>query len=426
MTVALLLAAVPVAVLGVVLGLRAPVGVLLVAYAAIVPFGSAIDLPIPLPPPFDTLSSVVGALASASMLVHLLLIRNGPPQVPTVSMVWLLFIGVAGVTYAWSIVPSVTAEEFFLLVSGLSLYLLATFLPVTARHRERIALAIVAGATLASLLGVAMFASGRAPVGNSGAPRFLLTGDDPNHTAAGLLLPLVLAASMAGDGSRPLLRRLAFAGSGILVAIGIVLTGSRGGILAAVVALFVLGWQSGSLRRMGVAIATVAVAAVLSLSLAPAALEARLLNSDSTGRTEVWRLGLVACSTYCVQGSGWGTFPDVYQQVFRSDPDAGGYRTQRFRAHNIWLQALVETGFVGFGLLVAGFATAGASLLKLPRAGRAAPLAALIGLAVASSLVSNLTFKYFWLVFLYVAVCATASARPSAAASSPVGTLART
>lgn len=426
MTIALLLAALPVAVLGLVVGLRAPVGVLLVAYAAIVPFGSAIDLPIPLPPPFDSLSSVVGAMASASMLVHLLLVRTGPPQVPTVSMVWLLFIGVAGVTYTWSVLPSVTSDEFFLLVSGLSLYLLATFLPVTATERDRITLAIVAGATLASLLGVALFALGRAPVGNSGAPRFLLTGDDPNHTAAGLLLPLVLAATMAGDTARSPLRRVVFAGSGIVVAIGIVLTGSRGGILAAVGALFVLGWQSGSLRRMGAAIATVGVAGILSLSLAPAALEARLLNSDSTGRTEVWRLGLVACSTYCVQGSGWGTFPDVYQQVFRSDPDAGGYRTQRFRAHNIWLQALVETGFVGFALLVAGFLTAGASLLKLPRAARAAPLAALVGLAVASSLVSNLTFKYFWLVFLYVAVCSTDSAHPSGAAMTPIGTLART
>ena len=48
------------------------------------------------------------------------------------------------------------------------------------------------------------------------------------------------------------------------------------------------------------------------------------VRRDSTGRTEIWRLGLSACSDHCLAGSGWGTFPDVYQDQFRTEEVVAG------------------------------------------------------------------------------------------------------
>jgi O-antigen ligase len=403
MLLALLLAGVPIVVIGVIVGLRSPVGALVAAYAAIVPLGSAVDLPLPLPPPFDTLSSVVGVLASAALLAQLALLRHGTRRLSRAVPAWLLFLGLAGTTFAWSVDPAATAKEVFLLASVAALYVVAALLPITAAEVDRIGTAIVAGATAASLFGLALFATGHAAVGKSGAPRFLITGDDPNHTAAGLLLPLLLALWRSLDARRSVPARLAWASSATAMGLGIILTGSRGGIVAAFIGIVTLGLQTGSARRFLTAGAAIAVVGFLAVALAPAALQQRLLESDSTGRTEIWRLGLTACSQYCVAGSGWGTFPDVYQAQFRTDPNAGGFRTAGFRAHNIWLQALIELGVAGLVLLVVAFAVTGRELLAVPRADRAPPLAALVALAVASSLVSNLTFKYFWLVLMFVA-----------------------
>jgi O-antigen ligase len=403
MLFALLLAGVPIVVIGVLVGLRSPVGALVAAYAAIVPLGSAVDLPLPLPPPFDTLSSIVGVLASAALLAQLALVRRGAPRLSRSVPLWLVFLGLSGMTFAWSVDPAATSKELFLLASVTALYVVAALLPITPDQLRRIGTAIIGGATAASLLGLALFVTGHAPVGKSGAPRFLITGDDPNPTAAGLLLPLVLAVWRALDGRRAPIARIGWASAATAMGLGIVLTGSRGGIVAALIGVIALGLQTGTAKRFLAAGVVVALVGFLTLALAPAALQQRLANSDSTGRTEIWRLGLSSCSQYCLAGSGWGTFPDVYQRQFRTDPRAGGFRTAGFRAHNIWLQALIELGVVGLIVLVLAFAAAAQELLALPRAERAPPLAALVALAVASSLVSNLTFKYFWLVFMYAA-----------------------
>lgn len=429
MFVALLLATVPLVALATIIGLRSPVGALVAAYAAIVPLGSAVDLPLPIPPPFDTLSSILGALASAAMAAQLVLLRRGTARLPSAVPVWLVFVGFAGTTFAWSVNDAATVKELFLLVSVVAVFVLASLLPITAAEVHRIGTAIVGGATAASLLGIGLFVIGRAPVGNSGAPRFLITGDDPNHTAAGLLLPLALAMWRALDRRPPRLVRGGWAAAAAAMGVGIVLTGSRGGLVAALVAVGAIAVQAGSLRRAAVVLAVPPVVALLAVTVAPAALQERLLRSDSTGRTEIWRLGLAACSEYCVVGSGWGTFPDVYQTQFRTDPDAGGYRTQGFRAHNIWLQALIELGVGGLLALVGAFAAMARDLIRLPPEERGPPIAALLALAVASSLVSNLTFKYFWLVLMYATFAVNGSRvgtmPPSAESSVPVAVGAR-
>jgi O-antigen ligase len=424
MSVLLLLAAFPLVAIVIVSGFRSPLGVLVLAYAAIVPFGSATDLPIPLPPPFNTLSSLAGLVALLGMLVHLLVVRRGSASLPPAVPLWLLFLGVAGLTFAWSVDRSATADQLLLLASVMAVYVLTALMPVRQVDVQRIGTAIIAGAAMASLIGIGLFVAGRAPIGKSGVPRFLITGNDPNHTAAGLLLPLLLAISRTVDPrQRPANRTLAIGGVALMTT-GILLTGSRGGVLAAVVGIVVIMLCGGSTRRAVSLVVVVGLAAALALRQAPASLEGRLVETSSTGRTDIWQLGLDTCPTYCVRGSGFGSFPAVYEEEFRTNPEGGGFRTAGFRAHNIWLQALIETGLTGLLLLVLAFTAATRDVWKLRREDRGPPLGALLALAVASSLISNLTFKYFWLVLMYAAVVVSAAGHTTREQFlEPVGTM---
>lgn len=394
---------------------------LLVLYAALVPFGSAVGLPVPLPPPFDTFSSIVGAAFIATGLAQLILVpRRAGRLVPALPL-FVVFTGIVVLTHAWTIDRVRTGDEAVLLVSLVALYAVALLLPVEPRHVRSFETAVIVGAVIAAAIGLLAFASGAAPTGKSGVPRFGITGDDPNHTAAGLLLPLVLAASRTlGD---PPPRRLMYGATTLALIAGIVLTGSRGGLVAAIAAIVALAAPKASVRHLLGAGAVVAVGATLALVMAPDPLAERIVSPGTTGRTDIWRLGLSACDDYCLVGSGWGTFPDVYKREFRRATDVGGFRDEGLRAHNIWLQALIETGIAGLAALVASYAAAIVGALRLPDPIRGPPFAALAGLAVASSLVSNLHFKYFWLVLVYAGLVEIAHARPPAI-EPPAGTLA--
>jgi O-antigen ligase len=401
-------------------GLRSPVTVVFAFYAALVPMGSVVDLPVPLPSPFDTVSSLAGVVAGAALLVEVLIWHRTAPTWTRALPWFLAFVGWSATTVGWSLDRSATAHDAALLASLVLIYAVAGIARTDRVQLDRIGSAIEIGAVVASVVGVLLLATGHGTNGDLGAPRLALTGDDPNHTAAALLLPFLIAAGRTLGGGRRRLLTHGPAAAAIFVAI--TLTGSRGGVVALVVGVVVLAVSGPSVRVARPLLVVLALGTIAGIAVAPAQLEARLADPSSTGRTTIWRLGLESCDRYCVQGSGWGSFPVVYQQEFRADPQAGGYRTGAFRAHNIWLQAWVETGLVGLGLLLGGFAVVSFEVWALPPADRAVPAAALASLVVASALVSNMTFKYFWLVLTFSAMAASAhrvSARRVAVAEGP-------
>jgi O-antigen ligase len=406
LVVVVALAAVPLVVSAAVVGLRSPMTVLFALYAALVPMGSAVDLPIPLPPPFDTVSSLAGLVAAVGLAIEVLVLHRGAARWSRALPCFLVFLGWAAITIGWSIDPRTTAHELVLLASVFGIYVIVAIARIDLGQLDRIATGIVAGAVLASLYGLALLATGRGTNGDLGAPRLAIIGDDPNHTAAALLLPFVIAGGRMLSG--PIQRRLVHAAAAVVIFAAIFLTGSRGGLVALLAGAAALVLAGPSVRQARIVLGVLVVAGVLAVGLAPASLQARLTDPSSTGRTTIWRLGLRSCDRFCLQGSGWGTFPTVYQQEFRVAPEAGGYRSGAFRAHNIWLQALVETGIVGLAALLAAFGVALVEVLGLPRDRRGPPLAALVSLALASTLISNMTFKYFWLVLAFCALSVTA------------------
>lgn len=391
---------------GAYLTLRLPLLVLTV-YVATVPFGSAVALPLSLPPPFDTASSVLGLLALIALAVDAAVGgRRRRAALGAPHALFVAFVGVAALTVGWSIDRTATLEDLVLLVSVVGLYVTTSTVQLTRAQLDRVATAVAAGGVIAAVYGTVLVRGGGVSGGRSGVARFALTGRDPNHTAASLLLPLLIAVDRALDSARDLRARAAWGAGAVVIFVGISLTGSRGGLVATIVGVVVLLRirVAGASLKVGAVAVVVVVAAVLAL--APPQLERRLASTGTTGRADIWRLGLRSCEQYCVVGSGWSTFPSVYREEFRQAADVGGFRGEGYRAHNIWLQALVETGVAGFLLLVAAWAALFRQASRVTSGLRGVSLAALAAMAMASSLVSNLTFKYVWLVPMFVSLAA--------------------
>jgi hypothetical protein len=76
-----------------------------------------------------------------------------------------------------------------------------------------------------------------------------------------------------------------------------------------------------------------------------------------------------------------------------------------WQPHNIAMLAGIEAGVLGLLLVVVGLGLTFADALHLPAALRAPPVAALFGTFVSSVFLSNLEFKFFWMVLAYVALC---------------------
>jgi O-antigen ligase len=149
------------------------------------------------------------------------------------------------------------------------------------------------------------------------------------------------------------------------------------------------------------------VVAALVFTFHPFGIADRTYESvtSSSGRTDIWRVGLTACTDYCAQGSGWGTFPIVYGRTQATVPEArvlvgeGGYQ-----AHNLWLLVAVEIGILGLLALICAFAASAFEAWQTRAEHRGIAMGALAGLVTALSFLSSMEFKFFWMVLMMVAL----------------------
>jgi O-antigen ligase len=167
---------------------------------------------------------------------------------------------------------------------------------------------------------------------------------------------LVLAVTHFTSGNR----KIAVAGAAALMAASIFLSGSRGGMLAFLAQMVVLGVllirkRQGSWRQPLLLGAFLALVIVFLVWLGGNELTRRLASIHSEAREEVSGGVRLTIDRDCLRmllkrpalGWGLGTFPIVYPE-FRS------FYTTFFvnQAHNDYLQLLVETGVAGFSIAV--------------------------------------------------------------------------
>ena len=403
------LALVPLLLVGVVAGLRRPLGLLLPAYAASVPFGSLLSTG--LSPPYDSISTPLGMLLIVGLGSQAIFGRTVGARFPRTVPVWLLYLGVAGMTAAWSVSAQLTEVAFRNLALLVILYFLVSLTPLTIRELRRVETGLVVGGVTAACYGIFQFVTGTLPVdpeaGDAGRFGRDLLG--ANNTAAALLVPFAIAWCRAAAGTSPLGRRAHAAAVGTIL-FGILLTGSRGGLLATAVCIGVAiaFTERGRASMIRFAATTLVVASVV-LVVQPGGIAGRTDSTSSSGRSDVWKVGLYACRTYCVQGSGWGTFARVYQQEQPKVRDARVLgRGVAYEAHNIFLLIAIEAGLAGLALALIGFVLTMREGLRLPRYLRAPPLAGVISTLAAGFFLSNFEYKFFWMMLMYPVLCRNA------------------
>jgi O-antigen ligase len=392
--------------------LRQPMRIGLPIFAALIPFGKGVAIG---PTPFGSLSSLAGLVLAAGLLLQLVSSRGSSPRIPVDTPIWFIFFGVAAASALWSIHRATTLAGVEVLGSLVVVYALVALSHVDRGILRRTENALMAGATVAVCYGlVQLFLLGGFPENNvaglrSPKGRF---GNDllgNNLEAVALILPLVLALDRAV--TEP--RRSRRAGYGLLVAlllVGVLMTASRTGTLAIAVAVGALALASPQRARKRVMayLSVGGVAAALVWIYHPGNIAVRTFDSvtSSSGRSDIWQVGLEACRKYCAAGSGWGTFPDVYADTQSLVPGArvlvgtGG----SYQAHNLWLLAVVELGAAGLVLLVAGFVVSLSQAARLPETRRGPALGALVGLIVAVCFLSSMEFKFFWMTLMFVAM----------------------
>lgn len=417
-------------------------------YAATLPVASVIRLSVPLPKPFNTLSSLLGGAAIMASLGHMVLYRRG--RVPSLPVaLWLALLAWALVTTFWAISATSAMNAIQIATPLILLMVVVGALPVDDSDLSAMRFAIIASGIAVGMFALFLLLTGAAlpSHGQAESHRFSIASNpqdtDPNILAASLLLPLVLSVErIALGGSRwwgPRGWRILGVAGLFFSGIAILLTGSRGGALSAILAVLLALYLCSRLpegramiwRFLRVVFSVAVGGALLFLAgrilfpqgsqmpqigqrLAPvSALFQRLVNSQNrgSGRLDIWTGGYRACLEHCAWGAGFGTFEEAYTESFAFSGAAVNVGLNR-PAHNIYLGLAVETGMVGLTLL---FLAMLAEWIHLSgeRMHQVSPSlrAALLAIAVAEIFLSAIWFKFFWLLFVFIRMTDGVAAR---------------
>ena len=204
---------------------------------------------------------------------------------------------------------------------------------------------------------------------------------DPNDFAFVLdgLLPIAVTFALVSRG----FKKLCYMGASLWIVLEILRTQSRGGLLGllcvtAVMIVLLPGYQRGRLLprpskgKMVARVVILVIAGMLAWHVIPEAARARFETlrhptsgyntnlNDPTGRFSIW-LQTLPLSLRRPWGWGAGAFATA-------DGTYGGGRYKA--AHNMYLQSLIELGFLGLGLFLAALIS---SVRRLGREAFAAP-----------------------------------------------------
>jgi O-antigen ligase len=234
--------------------------------------------------------------------------------------------------------------------------------------------------------------------------RFSASGFDPNDLGMLLALALPMAWYIASHATNPVqrwLNRLYF----VMGTFAILLTSSRGALVAALVALAVIPWTLTQVRP-GLKVAIVVIAlgsAVVAVQLVPEKSFERLATTKSeisegtlNSRLRIWKEGIGLIPAHPLEGVGpAGWYPAV------------GMRIGNVAPHNTYLAIAVEEGLVGLFLYLLLFAVILKRLMALPTFERRVGLGQLATLMIAILPLGWHQNKASWLVLALLAVWST-------------------
>ena len=251
---------------------------------------------------------------------------------------------------AWATDPVVALTSALRLAMVVVLF----FIVYTAVRTRRDLLLV----TWAYLIGASMIAAVSLATGRTVEGRLSGGVLDPNFLAAALASSIIIASFLlpsARTSTRAVL--MAFIG---IYGIALVLTQSRGGLLATAVALLVACIVAGPVRAQTTAIVVLlsCVALTYFAVLAPASIRERATDVSKQGsasRVDTWQIALRIAGDHPFLGAGLSNFPIVESDYIPDNIElvqAKEVLNNRLVTHNTYLEILSELGFVGLGLFL--------------------------------------------------------------------------
>lgn len=268
------------------------------------------------------------------------------------------FVGLSALSLLWTIDRDATLTRIGTYVQLLGLVWLMWEMAVTEKRVVGLLRAYASGVFLASVLTIYNYATGTTSVAlyaaegveKSEETRFTIAGVNENDLGLmlAMCLPVMIYLAIRSNGK---LLKLFFWIHAVTTITAILLSGSRGGMVSAAIALAILPLIIGRLpwsQKMAAALACI-VGAVCGMVLVPQATWFRLFQLSSeltegtlTHRTVIWSAGLAALRDHAFLGVGSGAYPAAVLRVVDVP----------YVAHNTFLSVLVELGVVGALLLL--------------------------------------------------------------------------
>ena len=326
----------------------------------------------------------------------------------------------------WASDQEAAVEDFWIWIVVAGIFVVVGTSIVTPRLAVAVCGAFVLGALVTEVIALVQGPVSDTELSTQDAGRLGFGTQDPNFLAAALVPAVAIAVGLLPFAPRGP-ARLALMGSIVMLVVGVVATGSRGGLVAAVIAIVVaLAVARGRRLQLGIAVAVLLV--IGSFGFSSSSLD-RIKEFDTgTGRIDLWGIASQMSLDHPVVGVGLNNFRsesiDYALQPTRVE-GLGVVAESPDVVHNIYLQQLAETGVIGFALLC-GFLIVAvrASWLAArmfdatgePRfAGLArAVLVAQVSALSASLFISNGNDRRLWLLLALGVVLASVAARRAA------------
>lgn len=329
---------------------------------------------------------------------------------PMLSMAMVALIAWAAISYSWAESPPAALSSVF----RFGLAAILVFIVYTAVRSERdvrmIVTAMVLGTVAAAAYG--FLAPSEADFGQ--LERLGGTLGNPNELAAALVVGIALSGGLAASTTNAVARASAIAAIGLCL-LAILLTGSRGGLVALATMLVAAIFLARGRRLALVLVTLVAILATVGyiVSTAPQQSKERFLNPGSgTGRTDIWTIGgrMVAANPVIGVGAGNFTTSSIHYLLRPGALENSEYIADSPTvAQNMYLEVLAELGVPGvtlfLSIIVICLACMLAALSKFRALGRhrLAPLAvaipaALLGLLASDIFTSAQYSRNLWLL----------------------------
>jgi O-antigen ligase len=352
-------------------------------------------------PGLGTISKILGVAAIGATLMHVVLRGRVRPLTPFhwMAIAYLMWVFLSAF---WAIAKPESVLSDLLTYSQIIIMMWVIWEagPTPARFTSLLQ-AYVLGAYVAGFDTIQNYLSGAAI--REDAARFSASGFDPNDLGMMLALAMPMAwyvASTARSGLQRWINRAYF----VVGILAILLTSSRGALLAAGVAMLVIPWTLTRIRRgMRLAVVVIGIgAAIASVKLVPEKSFERLATTREeisggtlNSRLRIWQEGVALIPNRPLHGYGpAGWYP------------AAGQRIGNVAPHNTYLAIVVEEGLIGLFIYLMLFFLIFKRLLALPTFERRAGLIQLATLMMAILPLHWHQNKVSWLMLALLAVWA--------------------